>query len=347
MKPRIKDIASIADVSVGTVDRVIHNRGEVSAATREKVIRIIEELHYEPDILASALASRKTVEVAMILPRVDQTGSFWDAPRAGARKALSEINPFGWSLREYPFVFFSRRSFRSALAQVERNFPDAVVLAPMYPGEAGKFLNLCLEKQIPVITINSRMDHPAVRSFIGQDSYQSGCLAGRLMQILVKPGSSILVVNVVRDNEVTPHFRKRQQGFTDFFIGMDGYRIDRVSTSGIEEAQVRDSLIKIQKKSAPYQGIFVTNSRVHRVAKNLDVCSNDKVSLIGYDLIKENKAYLEQGTIDFLISQKPVIQGYKALQVLFSHLVLKQEIDLVYSLPIDIITRENIMYYKE
>lgn len=346
MKPRIKDIAEIADVSVGTVDRVIHNRGEVSAATRKKIIKIIKELNYEPDILASTLASRKSVEVAMVLPRGDQTGSFWDAPRAGANRALNEINPFGWSIKEYTFSFFNRQSFRSALNKVAQDLPDALVMAPVFPGEAGFLLDACLEKHVPVILINSWMDHPAIRSFIGQDSYQSGRLAGHLMDVFLEPGDRLLVINVIRDKEVTPHFSKRQQGFTDYFSGLD-YRIDRLNTSGIEEEQVRESLKRMHSETGPYQGIFVTNSRVHRVAGNLDVCSGDKPRLIGYDLIEENRAYLEKGTIDFLISQKPEVQGYKAIQVLFSNLVLRYGIDKEYYLPIDIITRENIMYYKE
>ena len=55
----INDVAKAAGVSKGTVDRVIHNRGEVSAKSREKVLRVIEELGYKPNMYASMLASHK------------------------------------------------------------------------------------------------------------------------------------------------------------------------------------------------------------------------------------------------------------------------------------------------
>ena len=42
---RIKDIALKAGVSIGTVDRVLHNRGEVKAATKEKVLAIAKKLN--------------------------------------------------------------------------------------------------------------------------------------------------------------------------------------------------------------------------------------------------------------------------------------------------------------
>ena len=55
-KVRIKDIAEIANVSIGTVDRVIHKRGEVSLATRERIQKLLTEYNYTPDIIASSLA---------------------------------------------------------------------------------------------------------------------------------------------------------------------------------------------------------------------------------------------------------------------------------------------------
>ena len=49
-KIRIKDIARLANVSTGTVDRVLHNRGEVSAKSREKVEKVLKEINYQPNI---------------------------------------------------------------------------------------------------------------------------------------------------------------------------------------------------------------------------------------------------------------------------------------------------------
>ena len=56
---RIKDIARLADVSVGTVDRVLHGRTGVSEASRKRVEEILKQLDYQPNMYASALASNK------------------------------------------------------------------------------------------------------------------------------------------------------------------------------------------------------------------------------------------------------------------------------------------------
>ena len=47
---RIKDIAKMADVSVGTVDRVIHGRSGVSESSRKRVEEILKQLDYQPNI---------------------------------------------------------------------------------------------------------------------------------------------------------------------------------------------------------------------------------------------------------------------------------------------------------
>ena len=65
---RIKDIAQMAEVSVGTVDRVLHGRTGVSEASRKKVENILKQLDYQPNMYASALASNKKYIFACLLP---------------------------------------------------------------------------------------------------------------------------------------------------------------------------------------------------------------------------------------------------------------------------------------
>ena len=99
------------------------------------------------------------------------------------------------------------------------------------------------------------------------------------------------------------------------------------------------------EKYKKVKGIFVTNSRSHLVANYLNENQINSIVFAGYDLISENMIYLEKGTIDFLIGQRPKEQGYKAIMAVFSFLVLKQEVEKVNYSPIDIITKENAKYY--
>ena len=60
---------TIGIVSIGTVDRVLHKRGEVSESTKKRILKIISELDYKPNIFASNLASKKSAVFATLLPK--------------------------------------------------------------------------------------------------------------------------------------------------------------------------------------------------------------------------------------------------------------------------------------
>ena len=83
----ISDVARAAGVTNGTVDRVLHERGEVSKKTMEKVLRVIEELGYQPNVYASMLAKNKSHRIAVLLPKY-RNGEFWELSHIGVEKAM-------------------------------------------------------------------------------------------------------------------------------------------------------------------------------------------------------------------------------------------------------------------
>ncbi len=64
----LKDIAEKAGVSIGTVDRIMHNRGRFSPETAEKVRRIMEELDYRPNLMARHLSRSAECRIGLFLP---------------------------------------------------------------------------------------------------------------------------------------------------------------------------------------------------------------------------------------------------------------------------------------
>ena len=68
-KITIKDIAKRAGVSVGTVDRVLHKRPNVSESALEKVNKVLEEINYKPNMYASALAANRYCTFYIIMPK--------------------------------------------------------------------------------------------------------------------------------------------------------------------------------------------------------------------------------------------------------------------------------------
>ncbi|GIP16400.1 HTH-type transcriptional regulator DegA [Paenibacillus montaniterrae] len=68
MKITIYDVAEKAGVSIATVSKVINNTGRISEKTRKKVMQIMDELEYQPSVVASALSGKSTFTLGLTLP---------------------------------------------------------------------------------------------------------------------------------------------------------------------------------------------------------------------------------------------------------------------------------------
>jgi LacI family transcriptional regulator len=347
-KIRIKDIAELAGVSPGTVDRVLHDRGEVSARTREKILGIINDMDYHPDILASNLANKREFRIAALIPQEKYNNPFWKYPLKGIEEGLNETSHFGLSVDKHLFDYFDRQSFIDKSAGMFKSKPQGVILAPVFTEDAAIVIEKCGKEGIPVVLINANICDGNCLAFVGQDSLQSGMVAGRLMHYGFDRSSDILIVNFIREKGNQEHILKREEGFRKYFSAFTEYDESRLMQLNIIENDISDypGILKEAVLANPHTGgIFVTNSRVFRVAEFLESSGMLNFRLIGYDLLDENKRYLKSGIIDFLISQKPREQGYKSLLALYHHLILKKPVAKNQYLPIDIITRENLGHY--
>ena len=76
----------MAGVSAGTVDRVLHNRGDVSVSSREKVQKVLDEIDYHPNMFAIGLAAKKRYHIVCIIPYYIEH-DYWHAVAAGIDRA--------------------------------------------------------------------------------------------------------------------------------------------------------------------------------------------------------------------------------------------------------------------
>ena len=97
-KIRIKDVAELAGVSVGTVDRVIHNRPNVSKTAREKVEKALKEMDYHPNMYASALAYNKKYNFDFIIPK-HESEAYWEEIEEGAMSACEHRRDFNINMK--------------------------------------------------------------------------------------------------------------------------------------------------------------------------------------------------------------------------------------------------------
>ena len=346
---RIKDIAEKAGVSTGTVDRVIHKRGNVSPKTRQRVKEVMEELGYEPNIIASALAYNRIFRIAVLLPDF-HIDPYWQQPKIGIEKALESVKHYGVVVEPFYFNLFDIASFVSKSNEIiaKSNELDAVLIAPLFLNEAKSLLTACAAAQIPTAMINTNVEETEALCYIGQDSYQSGVLAGRLLNFGLTEGSTALVLNLAKGVTNAKHLIEKEKGFRQYFDNLPSKHIQVIKKDFedfAEDEKLIDFLNNLLVDHPKTSGIFVTNSRAYRAAKCLKQLQKSDIKIVGYDLIEENLAFLRSNEISFLINQNPVQQGYFGIMNLVNHLLLKKELDPLQYLPLDIVVTENVNYY--
>lgn len=84
----IRDIAKLAGVSVATVSRIINHSGKVSLKTRNKVEKIIQETHYQPNQVARTLYQKTSKMIGIIIP--DLNNRFYAQIVDGIQKVIQK-----------------------------------------------------------------------------------------------------------------------------------------------------------------------------------------------------------------------------------------------------------------
>lgn len=340
----IKDIAKLAKVSRGTVDRVLHNRGKVSEDALVRVNRVLEKINYEPNLIARSLKNSKDFFITVLMPD-SANDDYWKTCYKGIKDAAKEFKSYGISIELYVFSISESQSFLEKFEKILAAKPDGLVMVPAFAKESEYVYEVCAENDIPVSTFNTPPAEGKEITFVGQDMIQSGRLGAELMYLLNKEAQHLLIIHINDEAfENAVHLKKKEEGFRAFLADKEGIEISRLSIRYSElqqqQAEIRAYLIA----NPAISGIWVSSSKIFLVAELLEELGR-KVNLVGYDLIDKNIAYLKTETIDFLINQNPRSQAFLAVTHIANKLAFQKKVPKEHLLPIDIVSRENIMFY--
>ncbi len=347
-KARIKDIAVQAGVSIGTVDRVLHERGEVSEKTRERVLKIIKELEYSPNFIAKALKTTRKLHLASLLPEPDEDNAFWIKHTMGLQKAMNELDPFPVKLSQITYDMLSETHFMKKTESIIKMNPDGVILAPLFKAESTDFCNHLTKSYIPFVFLDGYLKEAPFLSYTGEDIFQSARVAGQLTDMVTPVNNDILIINLVRDLKNVQHLKIRTEGFQSYFAGQNsknrGKIVKLTISNPVPEIISRETGNALEKN--PYiRTIFVTSSKSYKIADFIETQGIESLNIIGYDLLVRNVEHLKSGTIKFLIGQRPEEQAYKSIRKLFDCLSLNKVPVKMEYLPVDIVTSENVDFF--
>ena len=343
-KLTIKDIAQLAGVSKGTVDRVLHKRGKVSQKALDSINAVLEQSDYEPNLIARNLKNNKIYSICVVLPN-PESDSYWQPCIKGIEQAKKEFKAFNLAIDAYYFDPENTESFLSVNEEILNFAPDAVLLAPLFYKEALDAVEKYTEQGILVNTFNNQLESDEIRNFVGQDLYRSGRVAAKLIDSIAAKGQ-IAIIHIDEKLKNAVHMQEKEKGFRNYFTQKENSEYE-ITALKLKRKNYEVKFEDFLKENQNLTGIFITTSKAYQIAEIIHKNKKDNISFIGYDLLDNNITFLNQGTIDFLINQNPKQQVYLGISFLVDYFIFGKNIKHSVLLPIDIVNSENASYYME
>ncbi len=342
---RIKDIAQKAGVSIGTVDRVLHDRGEVKAETKEKVLAIAKKLNYQPNIAARALKSPTSYKIAVLLPLSTGNNLFWEEHPKGIELGQESTTPFITNVKYFNYEMHSAEDFTQQANELISWKPDGVIIAPILKNETVDLSHRLDKLSIPYTYIDTNIEDTNALTFIGENARKGGRVAASIMDVGVEKDKDILIVNIAKDIDNLIHLNLRNQGFMGYFMDPGkrnkGLKITVEVPSG-DKKGIYETLDRVFNNNLNIGGIMVSSARTFVIAEYLKERNLEHLFLVGYEVYEKNSQFLKEGIINFLISQRPIDQAEKTFKRLFNYLAHNTTPEKIEYQPIDIINIENL-----
>ena len=336
-----KQIAELANVSRGTVDRVLNNRPGVKEETRVKILRIAKELNYQPNLLGKALVqSQKPTKIGIVL--TPEHNPFIQDMLLGIQRAQKEFEAFGIQVSIKMPISLEPAEQISILSELESEGVSGIALFPIDNENSRKKMNQLIEHGIPILTCNSNIDGIHNFCFIGQDHCKGGRTAAGLLLKLLPAGSHVGVI--ISSSNLSCH-TDRLSGFSSKLEECQNH----IQILEVQENQDRkDEAFKITmnylNRYPELGGIYITGGGVGGVGSALELSGRaSDLKVICHDLTPDSITLLQNGTVDFVLGQDPELQGYQMVKVLFEYIVKKnQPVSPFIPIPITISTADTI-----
>lgn len=336
----IKEIAQLANVSRGTVDRVIHNRGNVNPEIQARILNIIKEHDFSPNLAAMALKkSAAGLRIGVLLPSL--TNEFYRDILLGIQRATDQYAQYGVSVKLIQLEELTCEAQCEAIDSLLSDGIDGLVLTAIDTPEMTDYVNkIC--KSIPVITYNTDFSQSDRLCFVGQDHLSAGQTAGRLLcNSLRRPGK---IVPLISYSTIRAHTR-RVEGLCSV---VPNSPVDVTVTEYLQTEERDDiayALVRalLAQEKDDLVGIYVAGGGQVGAANALaDSGRADEIMMVCYDLLPKTIEHLKAGVVDYTIGQQPFLQGYLPIRILHEYLALGRKPDReCYYTSIDIRLREN------
>lgn len=312
----IKEIAELAGVSRGTVDRVLNNRGSVNSETAQKIRAIVKQLDYKPNRAGIALAAQKNKYMIGII-LFSRKNPFFDDVMQGFLDKAEELALYGCEI-SVKRVAYHPQAQLSAIRACLKEGVQGLILTPYNDDSIREELNKLIRSGIPVITVNSDAENVRRLAYVGSDYYNSGEAAGSLMKLMTSGPVKLGIIN--GDNNILCH-TQRISGFVDKLSDDERFQVVCQGESFDDDKSAYELVCRMLKEYPELNAFYFTAAGVYGGCRAIAEFAPDRdIKVIAFDSVPSTVEMIRKNIITATICQEPYWQGSKSLDLMFSYL---------------------------
>ncbi len=338
----IKDLARALKISIGTVDRALHNRPGVSEHTKARVLKKAAEFGYTPNVAAQSLKLNRRISIAVVLPK--EISYFFDPVRDGIRAAAAAASAntrITLDFYEYPRLGVGEEEAFSKLQHV-----DGIIFLP---GDMRRF-DLIIRKLTrsgtAMMCVGSDAPNSDRIGSVAVDAYVSGAIAAELLAFRLTRKASVAVFS--GELSTLDHAEKLRG-----FAATLAVHAPHLSLLPAQEGHERQKEAYRQARNLmqgrnPPEGIYLSTANSRPVLQAIDELGlMDKVITVTTDLYHELVPFIEAGKVMATIHQRPFTQGRLAFEHLLTHLLRDDKPKPYVRLAPHLIFRSNLSLFTQ
>ena len=310
----MKDIAKLANTSLGTVDRALNDKPGVSPKTRQRILELAESLHYTTNKHGKALVLKRRNTCLGCIVEPLSNPYFQDLKR-GLEEAGKELEDCGITTHILEMTGYDEDEQIACMERLREQNVSGIVMNAIRSERMISQIDRFVEQGIRIVTCNTDCEHSKRDAFVGVDNEQMGRLAAELLAKLMGRSGSALVVTGFAN--ISAH-TLRDAGFRRK-IAESYHNISVVA--GIEshenDAIAEQNTLKALAEHPDISGIFVAGYGVLGVIAALEKQNkSESVRVICCDHTPITDALMRADKLDAILCQDAVQHGFLSLKTL-------------------------------
>jgi LacI family transcriptional regulator len=339
----IKDIAKALGISIGTVDRALHERTGVSLKTKARVQQMAEQLGYKPNLAAQALKLNRRIEIAVVLPK--QISHFFDPLRAGIRAAADATVGLHVKVTYFEYPRLGQGDSELLEARLKEGY-DGIIFTPGNPRKLAPIIHRLTQQGIAMLCVASDAPGSERIGLVSTDAYTSGALAAELLAH--KLSRKAHVATITGELTTLDHAEKLR-GFAATLAMLAPHLslLPVLESHERPKEAYRQTLALIQGEIKP-QGLYLSTANSIPVLKALEEHGQlGKIQVVTTDLFQELVPLIETGKVLATLYQRPFTQGKIAFESLLAYLLEDKRTSPMIRLAPHIIFRSNLPLFVD